>query len=186
MQDNIFKMARLIRQRPSISARDVAKSLGYAEPKSVYYWLGKIGFTFVTFKESVLSGIWPAGPDAFAESRRTYDGGVPVAEGFTADGTPVIGERTTDFSFPGATFALAWTGDAYGLSVAPGDWVVVGGASEVSRPIVLLLDGEGTPALARLVEEGGRPLLVEISFRRVWQPPFAALIGRVAAFVKTP
>ena len=184
MQENILKMARLIRQRPSISARDVAKSLGYAEPKSVYYWLGKIGFSFRTFKEAVLSGVWPGSDGGMAEPLRSYDSAVPVAEAFNPDGTPVRGDGTPPFTWPGALFAYLWRREGYLPHICPGDWVVVANENGSRRATVLLLDEEGTPAVARVIDDADRPLLVEISFGRVWTPPFPTVIGRIAAIVR--
>lgn len=184
MHDNIFKIARIIRQRPSVSARDVAEALGYAEPKSVYYWLGKIGFTFKTFKEAVLSGIFAEPSAGLRENVASYDAALPVAEGFSRDGRPVFENRFAPFAWPGAVYALPWRGQAYAPEVTDGDWVVVGIDGNARPQTVVLLDDLGAPALARLIDAGEEPLLVEISFRRTWRTPFPPLMGRVASIVR--
>lgn len=68
----IDQMSRLVLADPNVTARQIAKSLGYAEEKSVYYWLQKSGFSGMRdFKRSVLKRTLPS-------SRR--------AEGFARDG----------------------------------------------------------------------------------------------------
>ena len=48
-------MAKLVLNNPNISARQIAQTLGYAEPKSVYYWLKKSGFNGMKhFRQEVL------------------------------------------------------------------------------------------------------------------------------------
>ena len=69
----IDQMSRLVLADPNVTARQIAKSLGYAEEKSVYYWLQKSGFSGMRdFKRSVLKRTLPT-------SRR--------AEGFTREGS---------------------------------------------------------------------------------------------------
>jgi hypothetical protein len=49
-------MSRLILADPNVTARQIAKTLGYAEEKSVYYWLSKSGYKGMRdFKKAVLS-----------------------------------------------------------------------------------------------------------------------------------
>lgn len=185
MHDNIAKMARLIRQRPAITARSVAEALGYAEPKSVYYWLGKIGFTFKSFKEAVLSGIFLESPETLADGRTLYaEGGIPIAEGFSPEGSPLIGQGATPFGWPGATFAFMWDGPGYSPHLESGDWLVIAPESRLLPQFVLLLDPQGRPAVARLLQERRDPTLVEVGFGRVWGTPFPPLVGRVAAIVR--
>ncbi len=57
----IDQMSKLILADPNVTARQLAKSLGYAEEKSVYYWLAKAGFRGIKdFKKSVLARSLPA------------------------------------------------------------------------------------------------------------------------------
>ena len=61
----IDQMSRLVLADPNMTARQIAKHLGYAEEKSVYYWLGKSGYSGMRdFKKSVLRRTLPV-------SRRT-------------------------------------------------------------------------------------------------------------------
>lgn len=56
----IDQMSKLVLADPNVTARQMAKSLGYAEEKSVYYWLAKAGFRGIKdFKKSVLARSLP-------------------------------------------------------------------------------------------------------------------------------
>ncbi|HHY76536.1 MAG TPA: hypothetical protein GX500_07190 [Firmicutes bacterium] len=51
----IDDMMHIIMKNPNATARDIARELGYAEEKSVYYWLGKSGYRGLRdFKLAVL------------------------------------------------------------------------------------------------------------------------------------
>jgi len=51
------KIVALIRARPTITVRELARELGYAEERSVYYWLHKAGYKGLrTLKREVLGG----------------------------------------------------------------------------------------------------------------------------------
>ena len=59
----IDEMSRLVLANPNITAREIARKLGYAEEKSVYYWLQKAGYSGMKdFKGDVLRRILPAAP----------------------------------------------------------------------------------------------------------------------------
>jgi len=48
-------MVHIVMRNPNATAKDIATELGYAEEKSVYYWLGKAGFRGLKdFKLAVL------------------------------------------------------------------------------------------------------------------------------------
>ncbi len=186
MHENIAKIAAIIRQQPSITAREAASALGYAESKSVYYWLGKIGFTFRGFKAAVLSGVFPRGKEYLAESITPYDAGLPIAARFDEAGHPVLEGATAPFGWPGALFALLWQDASYLPEVAPGDYLVVAAGISGHPQMVVVRDEKGVLRLARLIDEGPEPFMVEVTFRRTWRTPFPALIGRVAAIVRSP
>jgi len=54
--DYLSKMADLVRENPSITVREIASALQFADSKSVYYWLDKHHFRGINeFKREVLS-----------------------------------------------------------------------------------------------------------------------------------
>lgn len=62
------KIAALVMENPNITVREIAQKLGYAEEKSVYYWLEKAKFAGIKdFKKSVLTGA--VSPGLFASDK---------------------------------------------------------------------------------------------------------------------
>ena len=54
--DYLSQMANLVRENPSITVREIARELQFADNKSVYYWLEKHNFHGINeFKRVVLS-----------------------------------------------------------------------------------------------------------------------------------
>ncbi len=57
----IDDMAHIVMQNPNATAKEIASELGYAEEKSVYYWLAKAGFRGLReFRRAVLRRLPPA------------------------------------------------------------------------------------------------------------------------------
>ena len=57
----IDQIAKLIEADPNVTARQIAKALGYAEEKSVYYWLSKAGYNGIKdFKKALLKKALPS------------------------------------------------------------------------------------------------------------------------------
>lgn len=78
----IDEIARLILADPNVTAKTIAGKLGYAEEKSVYYWLQKGGFTGMKdFRASVLRRTLPGAVGRKAEAplaRDSSDGGLTL------------------------------------------------------------------------------------------------------------
>jgi SOS-response transcriptional repressor LexA len=75
----IDDIARLVLQDPNLSARGIAKKLGYSEQKSVYYWLKKAGFRGLKdFRHAVLRGRYPVVPSNISSTEMVRD--VPNAK----------------------------------------------------------------------------------------------------------
>lgn len=70
--DTAKRMAEIVRAEPTITVRELAQRLGFAEEGSVYYWLRKSGHSGLrSFKKAVLKGpgvassfLRQTGPDA--------------------------------------------------------------------------------------------------------------------------
>lgn len=55
LNETLAHMAALIRENPSITVREIANEMRFADNKSVYYWLGKANFKGIQdFKKNVL------------------------------------------------------------------------------------------------------------------------------------
>ncbi|PSR20711.1 MAG: hypothetical protein C7B45_13815 [Sulfobacillus acidophilus] len=94
----IDRIANLILEDPLITANRLAHRLGYAEEKTVYYWLHKANFSGLTaFKKAVLHGQFlPQG--TMAEEPGSLYGRLPITDEWTLDGQPI---------FRGDTFAVS-------------------------------------------------------------------------------
>ncbi len=103
----IDRIANLILEDPLITASRIAHKMGYAEEKTVYYWLRKSHFGGLNaFKKAVLHGHFlPQDPSA-EEAPGLY-GRLPVTDEWTKDGQPVFGGDT--LAVPsGAPAELIW------------------------------------------------------------------------------
>lgn len=136
------RVAELVRQNPAITVQEVARKLGYAEPKSVYYWLQKGRFRgFKEFKKSVLTGVYPErlrrAPSRVREKPTPLKGDLlPLARGLGPGGNPVwvgvsplprqdLGERAFALNWAsGEYFPLFWAGDQ--LAIDPDAPLVAG------------------------------------------------------------
>lgn len=57
MDDVLQEITRLVREEPTLTVRELARRLGYAEEGSVYYWLRKAGFRGIQdLRRAVLGG----------------------------------------------------------------------------------------------------------------------------------
>lgn len=103
----IDQIANLILEDPLITASRIARKLGYAEEKTVYYWLHKSHFGGLNaFKKAVLHGQFLSQNSAAEEAPGLY-GRLPVTEQWTADGNPVFQGDT--MAIPsGAPAELIW------------------------------------------------------------------------------
>lgn len=55
LNETLAHIAALVREDPSITVREIAKEMSFADNKSVYYWLGKAKFRGIgEFKKTVL------------------------------------------------------------------------------------------------------------------------------------
>ncbi len=184
LQQITHRIATLVRQQPSISARRVAAALGYAEPKSIYYWLGKEGFTFNSFKDAVLSGAFDATFTPLAQPRAAWGGAPQVADGFESDGLPLLSDHPAPFLWQaGARLLYRLPAGARGSGpIAAGDWLVIGeDVAQVSRTVLLWADGQ--PLIARQLLLGDRLLLLSEATGVLLEPPFPPVIGPILATV---
>lgn len=83
-EPTLEKMIALIRAQPAITVRELARQLGFAEERSVYYWLRKAGHRGLkTFKKEVLWQRQP--PEPSVPAHKAADGAAPAAEDVRED-----------------------------------------------------------------------------------------------------
>ncbi len=92
--DVLNKIAYIILEDPLVTAADLARSLGYAEEKTVYYWLAKANYHgLLDFKRAVVKGEYTV-PSAVAKEVQTRYTRIPVVDGFEPDGNANLTSET--------------------------------------------------------------------------------------------
>src|SRR5579875_3830418 len=135
----IDRIADLILQDPSISVREVARRLGYAEAKTIYYWLSKRGFHDIRpFKRVVLTGqyrhVLRAGPDSAKRAAR-----LPVADRLSPQGDPLYTGATVPVALDrGRGLYVPHSPGPPDLGVLTGDYLVVGPLALEEAEVVLV------------------------------------------------
>jgi SOS-response transcriptional repressor LexA len=101
----LHKMARIIMHNPTATAQEITERMGYAQSKSVYYWLRKAGFKgIVDFRQAVLTGNFPPPEDPLQRIPVARDQGeyvrrsIPIVGHFSRFvGPSTTGERPRSF-----------------------------------------------------------------------------------------
>lgn len=102
------KIAQLITEDPFLTANQIAKRLGYAEEKTVYYWIDKGHFGGLTaFKRAVLRGHYPR--TLAGESKARYGPlQIPVVEEFGSDAHPIFSGELISLVYRPVAIQFAW------------------------------------------------------------------------------
>ncbi len=159
--DVLDKIVSLVLQDPFLTATEIAHRLGYAEEKSVYYWIDKAHYSgLVAFKRAVLNGQFRV--PTRANERSALYGTVPIVEGFTREGSPIVTKR----QFPGIVrrdVQYAWQYPQQNdTMILFGDWLLLATLDPVRFRDVALssttgwciaFDHNGTPLIRVLLAE---------------------------------
>jgi hypothetical protein len=107
--DVLDKIGYVILQDPLVTASDIAKTLGYAEEKTVYYWLAKAEYHgLLDFKRAVVSGEYVV-PSAVAQEAQARYNRIPIVDGFEPDGSANLTSETLSGSLTAnVTGKFAW------------------------------------------------------------------------------
>jgi hypothetical protein len=164
--DVIDKIAELILQDPSISVREVATRLGYAEEKTVYYWLSKRGFHGIRpFKRAVLTGQYRQVMRSASDAPRR-SGWLPVVSRLSPAGTPSYTGATLPVALDRGRglYVLQYAGPA-DMGILAGDYLVVGPLDLESADLVLVHTEDMQLELRHLLrpEPGSAPLFFDYS-----------------------
>jgi hypothetical protein len=154
------QIAELILQDPSISVREIARRLGYAEEKTIYYWIQKRGFHGIRgFKRAVLTGQYRG----YSPARETplRPGRLPVADRIGRNGEPLLTGETLPVTLDRGrgSYVLRYAGPM-ASGILPGDYLVVGPPDLDRAEWVLAQDPDGRPGLRRVIRTEHGPLLV--------------------------
>ncbi|NMP22971.1 hypothetical protein [Sulfobacillus harzensis] len=157
----IDQIANLILEDPLITASRIARRLGYAEEKTVYYWLHKFHYSGLNaFKKAVLHGQYVPNRPALGEAPGLY-GRLPVTDRWTAEGKPIFDGDT--LAVPsGAPAELIWRypGPPM-LSILPQDLLVLSAFDANFKSPWLVVHGpDGLMQLRLSVQTGSHRLVV--------------------------
>ncbi len=171
------KIADVILSDPSVSVREIAQRLGYAEEKTIYYWMNKRGFHGIRpFKRAVLTGQYRAVSRAREAVGRP--GRLPVADRLTKAGEPVYTGETLPITLDRGRGLFVWRYQGPPtLGILPGDYLVIGPVNLEAAAMVLAIGPEQGPAIRHVLHTDGGPLLVEPL--RALLDPTARAIGTV-------
>lgn len=151
------QMAQLILEDPFITAKQIARHLGYAEEKSVYYWVEKTMYHGLNgFKRAVLSGQYRVSSSVAREPGSRY-GRVPVVAGFHGDCDPILsGDTIPIIGVTGAQWLWRYPGPVTGPFSSLDSLVLAKWADDIStahwclahrpvfeRPVIRLVCRQG-------------------------------------------
>jgi len=149
----IDKMVRFVVANPNITARELAEMLGYAEPKSVYYWLEKAGFRGMKdFRKAVLSRSFPP-PAGKAETPIAKDAPnaflIPIyhdAKDF--QGYSYLKDYLKTHLSP-SSFAILLSTDEFQPLAKTGDLLIIDPKASLGEGDLLLVNKNGNNHLVR-------------------------------------
>lgn len=157
----VNKMAAVVLAKPAATAREIARELRYAQPRSVYYWLRKAGFNgLAPFRHAVLTGAYPvaASPRGPFKPRAEHVAEVPLAHGDGPDDDDQYVVTTRNVGDD--AFALKVPTDEYAPLFQRDDIVIVDPTSAVEQgDLVAVRTDDGDEKLCRAYP-GRRPLYV--------------------------
>lgn len=160
--DVVDKIADLILLDPSISVRELAKRLGYAEEKTIYYWIAKRGYRGIrAFKRAVLTGHFRG--RMVAREAQARPGRLPVAERLGVHGEPVLTGETIPITLDRGrgTYVLHYAGPNE-ANILAGDYLVIGPV-DLERADWVLTLAEGRPKVRRVLRAGGMRHLLDMT-----------------------
>jgi hypothetical protein len=186
--EKLQRMADLIRARPDITSRQLADLMGYAEVKSIYYWLEKNGFTLRTFRNAVLLGEWPPGQNRLSLRERVPYGdpdSIPILAGFDDAGDPLLEGETLNLKSAGVRFALRWQHEHQSPLFERGDLLLLSDRQPGDGEAVLVQRQDEPLTVFRLYRVGKEILLVDACHpRRSLGAPLPPILAVVAGLLR--
>lgn len=164
--DVLDKIVNLILQDPFLTAAEIARRLGYAEEKTIYYWIEKAHYPgLVAFKRAVLAGQYRPSSASARENAPHY-GTIPIISGFSREGTALVTNSRYRASVPSSDVRFAWQYQGPNdWIVMAGDWLLLSLVELTHAPLkawCLAFDKEGSPVVRVLLPSasGEPPRLV--------------------------
>ena len=168
MTDAIERMASIVREDPSVTVRELARRMGFAEQKSIYYWLGKQRYRGLKdFKRAVLAQRYsakledagkagaPGGEGPESQRKGAHKpAAVPVASSLSREGQPVWSQDTIHIELPGRA-----SSSVYAVRIEPPtevpyieEWLIIDPLeSPKDGSLALCVSRDGEPAVCRTI-----------------------------------
>lgn len=193
------RIAQVVRENPSATARDIARRLGYSEEKSIYYWLDKGQFKGLKdFRQAVLTGRFQQGPYIVGQGQTQQERGeiasdtlnnVPVATSFAPGGRPVFSGSTVSAMFRTSreAFGFLLGIQEYAPTLLKGDILIVDPALSPSRGDLVLVFWEGTPKVVRFYPADEKAVLIhpsELTAAATVTWDAFRLMGKIAGIIR--
>lgn len=152
------QIAQLILDDPYITAERIARKLGYAQEKTIYYWIDKGRFKGLTsFKRAVLGGQYHIKSEV-KEEKAPY-GGTPIARSFSPDGVPIFDSNDNVLSVALPAFAWVYTGPKM-VDIHPHDALILAPMVEHHYHWAVVWSEHGRPELRIHIKDDNRSLFV--------------------------
>jgi hypothetical protein len=161
VMDVADKIADVILSDPSVSVREIARRLGYAEERTIYYWIQKRGFHGIRpFKRAVLTGQYRG--QSHAREPAARPGRLPVADRLTKSGDPVYTGETLPITLDRGRGLFVWRYlGPPDVGVLPGDYLVIGPVNLAAAEMVLSQRPDGSVVLRHVAHTASGPLLIQ-------------------------
>ncbi|MBO8141885.1 MAG: hypothetical protein H0Z37_06895 [Firmicutes bacterium] len=149
----VDRMAEIILRRPTVTAQQLARELGFAEERSVYYWLRKAGYNGLkAFRSAVLTGDYPvAVPRDTGRPGARQVAEVPLLSTAWPDEPTLAGYVVTTRIVSRAAFAVSVDSDDYRPLVERDDILLIDPSGNLADgDLALVQPGSGPPVLCRV------------------------------------
>jgi hypothetical protein len=163
--EQLERMAQAIRINPEITVQELKDVLGYAQEKSVYYWLKKSPYKSVRkFRKAVLTGQYnpnyPFPPEHLSQSAESPPRCVPLAIGFTPEGKVETSGQTIPvlYNYSRSAFAYRIETNEYFPYFNVGDILIIDPEENPKAGCFLFIFAEDKPQIHRFYP--GKPSLL--------------------------
>lgn len=161
----IDDMINLVMQNPNVTAKEIAARLGYAEEKSVYYWLQKAGFRGLKqFRASILSRILSPSPRKTSAPvvRDSGESSIPAYPDGNLETEPLnLWDQIHRRAGP-SSYGVILARLGYPPMVSPGDMLVVDPDAPCFQGDLIWVSAGGSMCLARQYgEKAGSGIFVD-------------------------
>lgn len=130
--EQLERIAQAIRLNPEITVQELKKQLGYAQEKSIYYWLQKSPYKGIKkFRQAVLTGQYhpgyPLTSEPFGHFAEAPGRNVPLAVSFTSEGkAETVGQMIPALlNYSNSAFAFRVETNEYFPTLSAGDLLIV-------------------------------------------------------------